>query len=84
MGDMTGSTVPFFYRRMFCLGPLLPLDSVSVTCAAYRDKRRLQEAALSGCVGTMAAQASLLAHNRPVHPVLAVYIIHCIAVTAPA
>ena len=84
MWDMAGSTVPLRNRRVLCLCALLPLNRVSMTRAANTDKRRLQKAALSGCVGTMAAQASLLAHNRPVHPVLAVYIIHCIAVTAPA
>jgi hypothetical protein len=35
-------------------------------------------------VGTVAAQTSLLAHHRPVHPVLAEYLIHCIVMASPA
>ena len=84
MGDMAAGTVPFLDRRMLCLGPFLPLDSVSMTRAANRDKRGLQKAALSGCVGIVAAQTSLLAHHRPVHLVLAQYLIHCIVMASTA
>lgn len=55
MWDMAGSTIPFLYRRVLCMCPFLPLNRVSMTRAANTDERRLQEAALSGCVGTMAA-----------------------------
>jgi hypothetical protein len=84
MGDMADGTVPFRNRRMFCLIPFLPGDRISMTLAAHSDKRRLQKAALSGCVRIMAAQTSLPAHHRPVHPVLAEYLIHCIVMASPA
>jgi len=84
MGHMAAGAVPLRNRRMFCLGPFLPFDGVSMTLAADTDKRRLQQAALSGRMGTMAAEASLSAHHRPVHPVLAVNIVQGIAVASPA
>ena len=84
MGDMADGTVPFPNRRMFCLGPFLPSDSISMTLATHSDKRRLQKTAFSGCMRIMAAQTSLPAHHRPVHLVLAEYLIHCIAMASPA
>jgi hypothetical protein len=84
MGDMAAGTVPFLYRRMFCLGPLLPLDGVAMTRTANSDRLRLQKAGLGRCVRVMAAQASLPAHHRPVHLVLAEYLIHCSVMASPA